>query len=224
MRFPLHICNNFACDYHTNTIIAIAKNYALQKNHFRKHWQERVRTHFDQAGKKVSRRTARAKKAALVAPRPLELLRPIVRAPTIKYNRKVRAGRGFSLEELKAAGIAKKQALSIGVAVDPRRQNRSVEGFEANVARLQDYKSKLILFPRKGASAEEVAAATQVSTAAVFPIVQATPESAPRAITEEGKAFKAYRALREARSEARYKGIREKRIRDKAEAEAEKKK
>ncbi|KAF5099894.1 hypothetical protein D0Z00_001486 [Geotrichum galactomycetum] len=203
--------------------MAIAKNYALQKNHFRKHWQERVRTHFDQAGKKVSRRTARAKKAALVAPRPLELLRPIVRAPTIKYNRKVRAGRGFSLEELKAAGIAKKQALSIGVAVDPRRQNRSVEGFEANVARLQDYKSKLILFPRK-ASAEEVAAATQASTAAVFPIVQAAPESAPRAITEEGKAFKAYRALREARSDARYKGIREKRAKDRAEAEAEKKK
>ena len=190
-----------------------------------------MRTHFDQPGKKVSRRTARAKKAALIAPRPLDLLRPIVRAPTIKYNRKVRAGRGFSLEELKAAGVARKQARSIGIAVDHRRQNRSVEGFEANVARLQDYKSKLILFPRnaekakKGeASAAEISAAKQLSTAASFPIVQAAAESAPRAITAEAKSVSAYRTLREARSEARYKGIREKRLREKAEAEAEKKK
>jgi large subunit ribosomal protein L13e len=60
-----------------------------------------VRTHFDQPGRKLRRRQARISKAAAVAPRPIDLLRPIVRCPTIKYNRRVRAGRGFTLEELK---------------------------------------------------------------------------------------------------------------------------
>lgn len=44
---------------------------------------------------------ARQSKAAAIAPRPVDRLRPIVRCPTIKYNRKVRAGRGFTLTELK---------------------------------------------------------------------------------------------------------------------------
>ncbi|WDK22602.1 ribosomal protein L13e [Colletotrichum graminicola] len=81
--------------------MAIAHNQQIPHNHFRKDWQRRVRTHFDQAGKKHSRRVARQAKAAKVAPRPTDLLRPIVRCPTIRYNRKVRAGRGFSLDELK---------------------------------------------------------------------------------------------------------------------------
>lgn len=54
-----------------------------------------------QPGKKVSRRNARQAKAAAVAPRPIDKLRPVVRCPTIKYNRRVRAGRGFTLAELK---------------------------------------------------------------------------------------------------------------------------
>jgi hypothetical protein len=54
-----------------------------------------------QPGKKVSRRNARQAKAAAVAPRPIDRLRPVVRCPTIKYNRRVRAGRGFTLAELK---------------------------------------------------------------------------------------------------------------------------
>lgn len=67
----------------------------------RKDWQRRVKTHFDQAGKKKSRRTARQAKAAAVAPRPVDKLKPIVRCPTLKYNRRVRSGRGFTLAELK---------------------------------------------------------------------------------------------------------------------------
>lgn len=61
------------------------------------------------------------------------MLRPAVRCPTLKYNTKLRAGRGFTIEELKAAGIRKKEALSIGIPVDHRRKNRSVEGLEMNV-------------------------------------------------------------------------------------------
>jgi hypothetical protein len=56
----------------------------------------------DQAGRKKSRRIARIQKAARIAPRPVDgLIRPAVRCPTVKYNTKLRAGRGFTLEELK---------------------------------------------------------------------------------------------------------------------------
>lgn len=48
-----------------------------------------------------------------------------------------------------AAGIHKKTARTIGIAVDPRRRNRSTESLQANVQRLKEYRSKLILFPRK---------------------------------------------------------------------------
>lgn len=210
--------------------MAIGKNYPIVKNHFRKHWQERVKTHFDQPGKKVARRTARTKRAALIAPRPLDLLRPVVRAPTIRYNRKVREGRGFTLEELKAAGIPRKLARTIGIAVDHRRQNKSVEGFELNVTRLKEYKAKLIVLPRKAgkpkkgdASAEEVAAAQQtLSVSSAFPVPKPSTKVETRAV-EQGEQT-AFRTLRMAQSNAKYFGIREKRAKDKAEAEAEKKK
>lgn len=44
---------------------------------------------------------ARAKKAALVFPRPTSALRPVVRGQTVKYNLKQKLGRGFTFEELK---------------------------------------------------------------------------------------------------------------------------
>ena len=45
---------------------------------------------------------ARQKKALKIFPRPTAgSLRPLVHGQTLKYNMKVRAGRGFSLEELK---------------------------------------------------------------------------------------------------------------------------
>ena len=51
--------------------------------------------------------------------------------------------------DLQAAGVFKKTALSIGIAVDFRRRNRSQESLQMNVQRLKEYKSKLILFPKK---------------------------------------------------------------------------
>nr|5IT7_LL Chain LL, 60S ribosomal protein L13 [Kluyveromyces lactis] len=197
---------------------AISKNLPILKNHFRKHWQERVKVHFDQAGKKVSRRHARASKAAKIAPRPLDLLRPVVRAPTVKYNRKVRAGRGFTLAEIKAAGLTPAYARTIGIAVDHRRQNRNQEILDLNIQRLKEYQSKIIVFPRKGKAPE---AEQTLSAAASFPIVQPVTDSETRAVEDNGES--AYRTLRLARSDKRYKGIREKRAKDKAEAEAEKK-
>lgn len=46
------------------------------------------------------------------------------------------------------AGIPAKLAPTIGIAVDPRRRNSSLEGLQANVARLKAYRSNLVIFPR----------------------------------------------------------------------------
>ncbi|KAG8627373.1 hypothetical protein KVT40_004856 [Elsinoe batatas] len=212
--------------------MAIKHNQQIPHNHFRKDWQRYVRVHFDQAGKKKSRRNARQAKAAKVAPRPVDKLRPVVRCPTIKYNRRVRAGRGFTFAELKAAGIPRKLAATIGISVDPRRQNISEESLAANVERLKAYKSKLILFPRKtkspkkgDASAEEVKSAKEggvKSVSSVLPI-------ANKAKIVEGKVSDypseeaAYKKLRAARSDARLVGVREKRAKAKAEEATAKK-
>jgi len=214
--------------------MTIKHNQQLPNNHFRKHWQERVRVHFDQPGRKLRRRRARLSKAAAVAPRPVDKLRPIIRCSTIKYNRRVRPGRGFTLEELKAAGIPRKLALTIGITVDHRRQNRSEEGLALNVDRLKEYKDKLILFPRRvgrpkkgDASKEDVTAARSVTsqrTSTSFPIVPVDKSIQERAITAEEKDGSAYRKLRLARSDARYVGVRAKRAKAKEEAEAASKK
>lgn len=215
--------------------MAIKHNQQIQKNHFHKDWQRYVRVHFDQAGKKSSRRSARVQKAAKVAPRPVDKLRPVVRCPTVKYNRRVRPGRGFSLAELKAAGIPRKLAPTIGISVDPRRQNLSEESLKANVERLQEYRKRLILFPRRNgktkngdASVEDVKAAkkgenTIKSTSEVLPIVnKAVFEEASIKSVEATE--NAYRKLRDVRAEQRYAGAREKRAKAKAdEAEAKKK-
>ncbi|RDY09201.1 hypothetical protein CR513_06469, partial [Mucuna pruriens] len=77
-------------------------NNVIPNGHFRKHWQNYVKTWFNQPARKTRRRLARQKKAVKIFPRPTAgPLRPIVHGQTLKYNMKVRAGRGFSLEELK---------------------------------------------------------------------------------------------------------------------------
>ena len=50
---------------------------------------------------------------------------------------------------VQAAGIPKKLAPTIGISVDHRRRNRSLEGLQANVQRLKTYKAKLVVFPRR---------------------------------------------------------------------------
>ncbi|KAK6442654.1 60S ribosomal protein L13 [Oleoguttula sp. CCFEE 5521] len=214
--------------------MAIKHNQQIQKNHFRKDWQRRVRVHFDQPGKKHSRRVARQEKAVKVAPRPVDKLRPVVRCPTIKYNRRVRAGRGFSLAELKAAGIPRKLAPTIGISVDPRRQNLSEESLKANVERLKTFKSRLILFPRSSkaikngeASLEEVKSAKEGKTTR---LVETAFPISNKVVIEEGKLSDfpatedAYRKLRAARSDARLVGKRDKRAKAKADEDAAAKK
>ncbi|KAL8500799.1 hypothetical protein ACS0TY_020396 [Phlomoides rotata] len=172
--------------------------------------------------------SARQKKAIKIFPRPTAgPLRPIVHCQTLKYNMKVRAGKGFSLEELKAAGIAKKLAPTIGISVDHRRRNSSLEGFQTNVQRLKTYKAKLVVFPRRArkvkagdSSPEELATATQV-TGPFLPIVHEKPTVELVKVSEDMKSFKAYDKLRLERTNKRHAGVRAKRA---AEAEKEEKK
>uniref|UniRef100_A0A8C0CJN0 Large ribosomal subunit protein eL13 n=1 Tax=Balaenoptera musculus TaxID=9771 RepID=A0A8C0CJN0_BALMU len=75
-----------------------SRNGMILKPHSHKDWQGRVATWFNQPVRRPPR-----------APRPPSgLLQPVVRCPTVRYHTKVGAGRGFSLEELRVAGIHKK--------------------------------------------------------------------------------------------------------------------
>jgi len=208
--------------------MGFAHNNVLHANHFRKDWQRRVRTWFDQPGRKLRRRTARKAKAATLGVRPLTLLRPAVRAQTVRYNRKVREGRGFTLAELKEAGIGKKEAKGVGIVVDHRRRNLSEEGKKVNVERLKAYKDRLIVFPRKtgkpkkgDSTVEDLKADTTRTT---LPLPESYPAEAPRKITDKEREFKAFRTLRIARANQRNEGVRKARAAKKAEEEAAKKK
>ncbi|XP_050010175.1 60S ribosomal protein L13-like [Alexandromys fortis] len=205
--------------------MAPSRNGMILKPHFHKDWQRRVDTWFNQPARKIRRRKARQAKARRIAPRPASgPIRPIVRCPTVCYHTKVR---GFSLEELRVAGIHKKVARTIGISADPRRRNKSTESLQANV---KEYRSKLILFPRKpsapkkgDSSAEELKLATQL-TGPVMPIRNVYKKEKARVITEEEKNFKAFASLRMARANARLFGIRAKRAKEAAEQDVEKKK
>jgi large subunit ribosomal protein L13e len=206
----------------------VKHNNVIPNQHFHKDWQNRVKTWFNQPARKKRRRLARKAKAAAIAPRPAAgLLRPVVRCPTLKYNMKVRTGRGFTLEELKGAGVNPKQARSIGIAVDFRRTNKSVESLQANIERLKEYKAKLMVFPLRNrtkpkagdASPEETSQAVQF-VGAIQPVSQASIDEAPAAITEEMKNSQVFIQLRQERANARLVGVREVRAKAKAEAAA----
>lgn len=155
--------------------MAPSGNNMIPNGHFHKDWQRYIKTWFNQPARKFRRRQNRIKKAKQLAPKPAAgPLRPVVRCPTLRYHTKVRAGRGFTLQELKVctfsnfnsfyasivvksmcifyhqgAGLNKHYARTIGIAVDPRRRNKSVESLQVNIERLKEYQSKLILFPLK---------------------------------------------------------------------------
>jgi large subunit ribosomal protein L13e len=106
-------------------------NNVIPNAHFHKKWQLHVRTWFDQPGRKARRHQKRLVKAQRVAPRPSKgSLRPVVRCTTRRYNMKVRSGRGFSLDEIRAAGLHPKYARTIGISVDHRRRNKSTEAYQ----------------------------------------------------------------------------------------------
>merc|ERR1711915_896095 len=175
-----------------------------------KDWQRYVKCWFNQPARKLKRHNN---------------LKPIVRCPGIRYNSKQRLGKGFSLQELKAAGIGKHYGRTIGIAVDYKRRNKSVEGLQENAQRLKNYKSKLILFPRKAnkpkkgdASAEDIAKATQIPNSKV--IVKRLSKDKARKVTEADQKYSCFIALRTERANERYWGTRAKKARESAEEAA----
>ena len=196
--------------------MAVKGNQMLPGNHFHKHWQRRIRTWFDQAARKYRRRQNRITKAKAVAPRPAGgLLRPAVRCASNKYNTRVRLGRGFTLQELKSAGVSVVDARAFGVAVDFRRTNLSVESLQQNVRRLKEYRSRLIVFPKKAgkprkgdATEEEVKLATQLR-GTILPLKASDKREKAQPITEALQKFEVFRHLRRLRADKKYKGKRD---------------
>jgi len=184
---------------------------------FKKDWDKRVRMNFNLPQKAKRRKMARSNKAARIFPRPLQRLRPLVHCPTIKHNRKLRLGRGFTEQELKAAKLSARFAQTVGIAVDHRRKNHCQESLQLNTQRLIEYKNKLILFPLKAkkpkdstkigglkdSSAEETKKATQSKSKVVLPYTQSFEDPEPRAIAPEEKHIRAFKTVRNERKMAR---------------------
>ena len=124
-------------------------NVAIQRPQFRKHPRPLIRTFFNQPAQKFKRLQKRQERARQIYPRPLNNLKPIVHKPTQRYSSQIRLGRGFSLQEIKAVGLNKLFARSIGINVDTRRTNKSNESLQKNIQRLKEYLDKLVLLPRK---------------------------------------------------------------------------
>merc|ERR1711983_204625 len=100
-----------------------------------------------------------------------------------------------TLEELKAAGLSKNYARTIGISVDHRRRNKSVESLQLIAQRLKEYKSKLILFPlnskkpRKGDSTpEELSKAVQLA-GPLMPIQKEAKKLRAMEVTDDLKKF-----------------------------------
>jgi large subunit ribosomal protein L13e len=132
----------------------------------------------------------------------------------LQYNSKVKLGRGFSLAELKEAGIAPAYAQTIGIAVDHRRINKSNNSLTLNVERLKAYKARLVVFPKKAnkpkkgdATAAEIADARQL-TGSILPKATQGEAVTFTTLTEEMKSFEGYAALRAARTDVRLVGNR----------------
>jgi len=122
-------------------------NNVIPNAHFNKKWQLHVRTWFDQPGRKARRHQKRLNKAQRVAPRPAKgALRPVVHSTTRRYNMKVRAGRGFSLDEIRAAGLHPTYARTIGISVDHRRRNKSTEAFQVakSISKIETKKNSFV--------------------------------------------------------------------------------
>jgi large subunit ribosomal protein L13e len=114
----------------------------------------------------------------------------------------------------------KREAMTIGIAVDYRRRNKSVESLQQNVQRLKEYRAKLILFPKKASkprkedsTAEELKLATQL-TGPLMPIVAVPRKEKARVITDDERKYSAFVALRQARAHKRLAGRRAKKAKE----------
>ena len=192
-------------------------NNALQRPHLRKDWRRHVKTWFDQPARKNRRLQKRREKAASVYPKPLSKLRPIVHKPTARYSGQTRIGRGFTLAELKGANILPQFAKTIGITVDERRSNKSVELLQINVNRLKAYIEKLVLLPRKEGKpkkgqkgtlndATQKVETVQNTDKNVLPLAEGRKNQKAVKITKEMNDFRAHSQLRLERMRLKHAG------------------
>ena len=163
----------------------------------------KVKLSLNQATRKKARRIQRATKRAAAAPAPVEKLRPVVHCPTQKYSAKVRLGRGFTLEELKAVKLHPTYAQRVGIAIDWRRKNKSEETMTTNIQRLEEYKSKLVILKKGDATPAAI-----VAGGTILPVPKPEPAIEMMTITDELKANKAYTTMRVVRHETAIDGYR----------------
>ena len=194
----------------------VKHNNVLANVHLRKHWMRRVKCYFNTPAHKTLRRSRRASRAAERSPAPVDLLRPLAKANTRRYADKIRFGRGFSLEEVRAAGLTPSFARTIGIAVDHRRHGSNVME-ETNIERLNKFKSNLVLFPRvagqpkKGEIADSTSGlegAVQNTTAGVYALPKVSRRAGTATITKEMRAENTYNRIRSARVNRKYEGKR----------------
>ena len=192
-------------------------NNALQRPHLRKDWRRHVKTWFNQPARKLRRLQKRRQRAASSNQKPLYKLRPIVLKPTARYSGQKRIGRGFTLEELKGANILPQFARTIGITVDERRSNKSVELLQANVNRLKAYVEKLVLMPRKDGKPKKGMKGTlndatqKVDTVQnthkhVIPLTEGRKNQKPVKVTKEMNEFRAHSQLRLERMRLKHAG------------------
>lgn len=138
---------------------------------------------------------------------------------------------------MRAAKITPAFAQTVGIAVDYRRVNKSEEALQLNVQRLENYKSKLILFPRradkpkKGEIADSTAdklksaeAGAQNTNKHVLDRPARKVRQPAQKLTKDLAEARVFRKIRQLKVNAKYKGRREKRAKEAAEKEAEAKK
>ncbi|XP_075257636.1 large ribosomal subunit protein eL13-like [Convolutriloba macropyga] len=197
-------------------------NNQLASVHLRKHWQRRVKTWFDQPARKWRRHMNRVKKAKKMGLKPAQgTLKPAVSCPTRRYNFKLREGRGFTRAELFAAGLTPQYARAIGIAVDPRRKNKSQENLDRNKERLKEYLAHVTVIPLDKEKREKKGVSFEGHVqykGKIMPISNKGVAEKPRLVTDEEKKFVAYQAIRRARADARLFGRREKKRKEKEEA------
>ncbi|ADM11168.1 60S ribosomal protein L13 [Encephalitozoon intestinalis ATCC 50506] len=120
-------------------------NRILPNNHFRK-TSLKIKVHHDPETKLRIMKEKKIRKAKSLFPMPLEKLRPIVRCPTIRYNRNERLGRGFTAAECNKAGLDYRHARRLGIAVDLRRRDTNQETLDKNAERIKTYLSKITIY------------------------------------------------------------------------------
>ena len=214
----------------------VRHNNRILKNHFRFHWHPEasqkghVKVCLGQAKAAQRRKNRRVLKAKKVFPQPVDMLRPVARCETVRYNMKRREGRGFTTSELKSVGLSSRLAATIGIAVDKRRSAHSEESMQANVERLKAYLAKLVVV-KKGKFGKNmpfsVVPPSALSEAKQLDLTKTLPETgvpvaeAPRTLTEVEKKRLNFAYLRKCYRDSYLVGQREVRARKKAEKEAE---